>query len=473
VLRSYAQQPLTHITGANHRWHVLAVVSAASFMVYMDATVVIIAFPSLQASFDEASRSGLSWALYGYSVIFAALLVPAGRWGDMLGRTRAFTIGLVIFVAASAACAGAPSAVLLIAARVIQAAGGALLVPNAQALLMDAFPKTQRALAVGLFSGAGAIAAAIGPSLGGLLVDLTSWRLIFLINVPIGLAALGYGKRVLIATDERHDAASPDLLGVVLLAGGVGALTLAITQGKSWGWSSDPVLACLASSAVLLPLFVLRCARHAAPVLEIALFRDRRLAVANVASLVFAAAFFGVLFAGVLFLTTVWGYSPLRTGISMTPAPVLALITAVIGGLLTDRYGPRWVVVPGAAIFGAGAGWALNATTLHPDYLGAWLPATVLIGIGVGLCAPALNTTAVTALSEARFGVGSGINGMMRQLGAALGVAAIVAVVGSPTPAEAVGAFQGAWAFAACAAAITVVLGLLIPRSEHGAAALS
>ncbi len=450
------------------RWHVLAVVSAASFMVYMDATVVIIAFPSLQASFGEASRSGLSWALYGYSVIFAAFLVPAGRWGDMLGRTRSFNIGLIIFVAASGACASAPSALILISCRLVQAAGGALLVPNAQALLMQAFPRTQRAFAVGLFSGAGAIAAAVGPFIGGLLVDVTSWRLVFLINLPVGLAAFAYGRRALGGRDERRLAlSSPDLLGVILLTSAIGALTLALTQGATWGWSSGPVLACLVASTILLPLFVLRSSRHAAPVVEIALFRDRQLAVANVASLVFAAAFFGVLFAGVLFLTTVWGYSPLRTGVGMTPAPALALITAVLGGRLADRYGPRWVVLPGAAIFAAGAVWAFDATTLHPNYLGGWLPATILIGVGVGLSAPALNSTAVTALSEARFGVGSGVNGMMRQLGAALGAAVIVAIVGDPARSTAVASFRAAWVFAACAAAVTFVLGLMIPRTAR------
>jgi len=446
------------------RWHVLAVVSVASFMVYMDATVVIVAFPRLQASFAHATRAELSWTLYGYSVIFAALLVPSGRWGDMLGRTRSFNVGLILFAAASGACSAAPSPAVLIGCRLVQAAGGALLVPNAQALLMQAFPSSERAFAVGLFSGAGAIAAAVGPSLGGLLVNLTSWRFIFLINVPVGAVALTYGRRALTSSQERRAAvASPDLLGVVLLTGGVGAVTLALTQGASWGWESAPVLGCLLAGCALLPLFVLRCARHPAPVVEIALFRERQIAVANIASLIFAAAFFGVLFAGVLFLTTVWGYSPLHTGLGMTPAPALALIAAVGGGRLTDRYGPRCVVLPGAALFALGAGWAFAATALHPDYLDGWLPATFLIGVGVGLAAPALNSTAVIALSEARYGVGSGVNGMMRQLGAALGAAAVVAIVGDPSRATAVASFRAAWLFAAGASALTFVLALMIP----------
>ncbi len=445
------------------RWHVLAVVSAASFMVYMDATVVIVAFPSLQASFAHATRAGLSWTLYGYSVIFAALLVPSGRWGDMIGRTRSFNVGLILFAAASGACAAAPSPAVLIGCRLVQAAGGALLVPNAQALLMQAFPRSERAFAVGLFSGAGAIAAAVGPSLGGLLVNAASWRLIFLINVPVGTVALAYGRRALASKERRAAVASPDLLGVMLLTGAVGAVTLALTQGASWGWESALVLGCLLAGCALLPLFVLRCARHPAPVVEIALFRERRIAVANIASLIFAAAFFGVLFAGVLFLTTVWGYSPLHTGLGMTPAPALALIAAVGGGRLTDRYGPRWVVLPGAAVFALGAGWAFASTALHPNYLGGWLPATILIGVGVGLAAPALNSTAVIALSEARYGVGSGVNGMMRQLGAALGAAAVVAIVGDPTRAAAVASFRAAWLFAGSASVLTFVLALMIP----------
>jgi EmrB/QacA subfamily drug resistance transporter len=452
------------MTLRDRRWQILAVVSAASFMVYMDTTVVIVAFPSLRGSFPDVSQATLSWTLYGYGVVFAALLVPAGRWGDRLGRVRAFEIGLIAFIAASAICASAQTAGLLIAARLAQAAAGALMVPNAQALMMSAFPRGQRALAIGLFSGAGAVAAAVGPSLAGLLTDISSWRPIFLINVPIGLGALLYGRTVLGKSQSTREAALPDAFGVVLLTAGIASFMLALTQGRRWGWDSGGVIACFGSAAVLLPLFVVRSARHATPVVDVRLFRDRQLAVANAASLIFASAFFGILFAGALFLTTAWNYSELDTGLGMTPAPLLTLLTAALGGWLADRHGARWVAVGGAAIFAAGTAWALKETTLDPDYLGAWLPATILIGIGVGLCAPVLNSAAVTALSEARFGVGSGINSMMRQLGGALGTAAIVAIVGNPTHVDAVTAFRGAWAFAGCAAVLTLVLSLLIPK---------
>jgi MFS family permease len=510
---------------------IFAVTAAASFMVYLDVTVVTVAFPSLQHSFTDASTATLSWVLSGYSVVFAALLVPFGRWGDMLGRPHAFTLGMITFVASSALCAVAPSASLLIAARILQAAGGALLVPNAQALLMSAFPAERRALAIGLFSGAGAIAAALGPLVGGVAVDTTSWRLIFLLNVPIGIAALVTGwwvsrpptdraeptalewlgvAVVALAVGSRplvggirwgmpswpvmfgltsviacvavssawrrlgrevtsKDIAAPDLIGAALLVGTVGLLTLGLVKGRAWGWDSIGVIACFVVSVVLAPMFVLRSARHPAPVLELSLFRHRAPALANAASLLFAVAFFGMLFSGALFLSTVWDYSPLKTGLALSPAPALAALTAAFGGWLTDRHGARRATIPGTALVGFGAAWAIVATTdAHPHFVEAWLISAALVGVGVGLCAPALNSAAVSGLNDRRFGVGSGVNGMMRQVGATFGVAGVVALTGVPGRSGQLAGFHSAWAFCAVAAAGALVLSLFLSPDRSG-----
>lgn len=501
-------------------------------MVYLDVTVVTVAFPSLQRSFTESSTATLSWILSGYSVVFAALLVPCGRWGDTLGRLHAFMLGMVAFVAASALCASAPSASLLIGARILQAAGGALLVPNAQALIMTAFPAERRALAIGLFSGAGGIAAALGPLVGGVVVDATSWRLIFILNAPIGIAVLiavwrmsrpatvrpeptalkwlGIAVVALVIasgpvvsamrwrmpgwpmlfaltsvvacvafssawrqTARRRAAksAAPDLVGAALLAAAVGLLTLGLVKGRTWGWESAGSIACFAASALLTPIFVVRSAGHPAPVVELSLFRQRAVALANAASLLFAVAFFGMLFSGALFLSTVWHYSPLQTGFALSPAPVLAALTAAAGGWLTDRHGARRATIPGAALVGFGAAWAIIATPdPQPHFVEAWLISAALVGVGVGLCAPALNSAAVSRLSDQRFGVGSGVNGMMRQVGATLGIAGVVAFAGIQQVDGQLAGFHNAWGLCAAAAFSALVLGLFLsPERSNGA----
>jgi multidrug resistance protein len=217
---------------------VLLLASAASFLVYLDVTVVNVAFPEIEASFGDASRETLAWVLAAYNIVFAALLVPGGRIGDRFGRKRVFLIGLVVFALASAACAAATSAGLLIAARVLQAMGGALLVPASQGLVLEAYPHERRTTAMSMWVAAGAVAAALGPPLGGLLVESGSWRWVFLINLPIAAAVLVASIRSLRESREDGSAGFPDPLGIGLSALAVGALVLAIVQGDSWGWGS-------------------------------------------------------------------------------------------------------------------------------------------------------------------------------------------------------------------------------------------
>src|SRR6187200_630074 len=261
------------------RWKVLLVTAVAVFMSFLDVTIVNIAFPDIERSFPGASLAGLSWILNAYNVVFAALLVPAGRLADRIGRRRVFLGGVGVFLAASAACAAAPSVTVLVAARVVQAAAGAALVPSSLALLLPEFPLEQRATATALWGATGAVAAATGPSLGGLLVDATSWRWVFLVNLAIGLPALVPARRLLRETREANPGPLPDLVGALALVAGVGLLSLAIVKGQAWGWGGPRVLGALAASAALLVAFVVRSASHAAPVVELGLFRVRSFAV--------------------------------------------------------------------------------------------------------------------------------------------------------------------------------------------------
>jgi len=261
-------------------WKVLIVTAVAVFMSFLDVTIVNVAFPDIERSFSDSSRADLSWVLNAYNIVFAALLVPAGRLADLLGRRRMFLTGVVGFLVASVLCGIAASAELLVAARVLQAAAGAILVPTSLALLLPEFPVERRATAVAIWSATGAVAAALGPSLGGVLVDEAGWRWVFFLNVPIGLAALLPARRLL---RERRDPAGvlPDAVGSALLVAGVGALALGIVKGPEWGWESARVIGSLAAGAVLIPAVVLRSARHRAPVVELGLFRVRSFAVSN------------------------------------------------------------------------------------------------------------------------------------------------------------------------------------------------
>lgn len=442
----------------HRRWKVLLVTAVAVFMSFLDVTIVNIAFPSIEATFDSASRAELSWVLNAYNIVFAALLVPAGRLADLVGRKRVFVAGVWLFVAASALCAIAPSVGVLIAARVLQAVGAALLVPTSLSLLLPEFPVEQRATATAIWGATGAVAAATGPSLGGVLVDLTDWRLVFLVNLPIGLAALVPARRLLVESRDPDRGAVPDVLGVVLLAAGVGLVSLGIVQGPEWGWGGADVIGSLVAGVVLVGAALIRSGRVAAPVIDLGLFRVRSFAVANSAMLVYSMAFYAMLLANVLFLTQVWGWSVLTAGVALTPGPLMAALTAPVGGKLSDRFGQRVVAIPGTLLFTAGC--VLYATLLDgtPDYVTEFLPGAVVGGMGVGLTFAALGSAAVAELPPARFATGSAVSACSRQIGAVLGISVLVAVLGTPGPAEAVDAFHEVWFLMAGAGAVAALL---------------
>ena len=258
--------------------------------------------------------------LNAYAIVFAALLVPAGRLADRIGRKRGFLAGLALFSIGSALCGIAPSVATLVAARVLQAAGAALLVPTSLALLLPEFEPRERPAAIGIWAGVGAAAAAAGPPLGGLLVQV-DWRLVFLVNLPVGAWALWRAARLLTETRDLSEQGRPDWLGTALLAASVGALALGFVQAPEWGWDDPRTLAALAGAVAGLALFARRCAHHPSPVVDPAMLRVRSFAMANVAAILFSAAFGAMLLSNVLFMTGVWQESILRAGLQLAPAP--------------------------------------------------------------------------------------------------------------------------------------------------------
>jgi EmrB/QacA subfamily drug resistance transporter len=446
---------------------VLALTTFASFVAFLDVTIANIAFPSIVHSFAGTRLTTLSWVLNAYNVVFAALLVPAGRYADALGHRRTFILGLAVFSAASAAAAAAPSAALLIAARVVQAVGAAVFVPTSVALLLAAYPLERRSTVVGLWGAAAAVAAATGPTLGGLLVDASSWRLVFLVNVPLGLVAIVAARGV---REYRSPVRLPHPLDVVLVGAGVGLLALALVQSGDWGWSSARVLGAFAAAAVLLTTFVARTRASRAPAIDLSLFARRGFAVGNVGTVIFAAAFYGMLLVNVLFLTGVWRYSAIEAGLALTPAPMLAAVAAAIAGGIADRRGHRAVVVPGAIVYLLGTLWLIAAMDAEPAYLTHFLPAAVLIGIGVGTAFAPLGAATAADVGPAEFATGGAVNLAARQIGAVLGIAGVVAIVtGGDGAGSVVATFQHAWIAIAIAAGAVAVTGTML--RGHGVAA--
>lgn len=445
-------------------WKVLAVTAVGVYLVSLDVTVVNIAFPAIAAEFDGTSRNALSWILSGYNIAFAAALLSAGRLADRFGRRRIFYLGITVFTIASMACGLAPNAGLLIAARVVQALGGALVIPSSLALVLPEFPPNRRSAAIGVSGAVGGIAAATGPSLGSLLVQSVSWRAVFFINVPLVIGAWVFGRALLRESRDPKATGWPDVLGGVLASSAVGALALAIVQGDEWGYSDPRILAAVAAAAVLLPLFLLRCARNPDPVLDLKLLRQRYFATANGAGFLFALGFFAMLFVNIQYTTGVWRYSIIGAGLAATPGPLCAAIAAGPAGRLADRYGHRVVIVPGTLLFAAGITGLVLFLRPEPNYWSVLFPANVLTGFGVGFTISTLGSAANAYLPPDRFAMGSAFNATSRQIGAALGIAVAVAVLGRPGGPDFVASFDRAWTFIAATALLSGLLILTLYR---------
>ena len=425
---------------------------AGGYLAFLDTTIVNVSFPSISASFPGADRAQLSWVLDGYFVVIAALLVPAGGVADRLGRKRTFLFGVSLFIVTSLACALAPSVEALVAARVLQGIGAAIVAPVSLALLLPEFPLERRSAGVGLWGAAAALAAASGPPLGGLIVDLADWRWIFLVNLPLGALVLWAGRRGLQEARDETATGLPDLRGAVVLAVALGLLALGIVEGDDWGWTSARVLGSFAVGTVLLAVVAWRCTRHPRPIVDPALMRIASFRRANVGTLLFAMAFFATILGNILFLTSVWRYSVLEAGLATVPGPFLSAVVAGPAGRLADRVGHRLVVVPGCVAFAAGL-LVLRGAGVEPDYVGTWLPGATLTGIGIGLAFPTLGAAAVRDIAPERFGTASAVNSAFRQFGAVLGTAILVAIVGTPaTLAAAEDAANSAYLFGILAA---------------------
>ena len=435
--RSTGLAPASDETVLGHaaRRRAMVVLCAGVFLASLDLFIVNMAFPMIARDFTSTSLAQLSWILNAYTIVFAALLVPAGRWADRVGRRRIFVAGLALFTLGSALCGLAPGVGPLIAARVVQATGAAMLTPASLSIILAIVPATGRAKAIATWAAVGAIAAALGPLAGGALVE-ASWRWVFFVNLPVGAAALAFSPRSVPESRDSSSTAVPDLVGVGLLIVAIGGLALGLVEGPSWGWGSGRVVGLFVAVPILLAGVIARSAHHRAPVIELPILRVRSFAGAFLASLLFYGAFGAFLLSTIEFLVVVWGYSPLLVGLAFTPGPLMVLPFArfVAPRLAARVGGPGRVAALGSFVWGSAWLWWLLVLPAHPSYLGHLLPVQLLSGAGIGLAIPSLLTAATAALPPARFGAGSGVINMARQIGVVLGAASFVAILAGLDP---------------------------------------
>ncbi|HEY2575214.1 MAG TPA: MFS transporter [Streptosporangiaceae bacterium] len=442
----------------SQRWGVVLVVaSLAAFMASLDVFIVNVAFHAIGADFRGAALPQLSWVLSAYAIIYAALLVPAGRIADRYGRKGGFLLGLALFTLASAACAASQGVWWLVAFRVLQAMGAALLTPASLGLVVAAVPTQHRQRSVRIWAATGAVAAALGPAVGGMLVE-ASWRWVFLVNVPVGIAALAAAAVWVPRSRDESVTRLPDVAGALLLATAIGALTLGLVKGPDWGWGGARTSVAWAVAAVGLAGFIVSSARHPAPVIAPALLRVRAFAWSNVTALLFAVPFAVALLTNILWMQTVWHYSAIETGFAVAPGPLMVPVFAAVAHRLARRIPIGVIVAIGCLLFAAGSVVTLARVGAAPDYAAGLLPGWLIGGAGVGFALPAILSSATADLPLAQAATGSAVVNMSRQIGTALGVSLVVAVLGTPVGYTAAHtAFQHAWWVLAAVAALAAL----------------
>lgn len=456
---------------ASPPWAVLAVTSLAVFAVFLDTTILFVAFTAIGRDFASVRPTTLSWVLNAYTIVFAATLIPAGRLADRIGRRRTFLAAVVVFTAASAACGAAPSIEWLVVARVAQAIGAAAMVPASLALVLQTFPREKVPVAVAIWSAIGAVAGAVGPTLGALVVEHLSWRWAFYVNLPVGVASVVLARRVLPEGREANPGRVPSPVGVALLIVGLSGLAYAIVQSEVWGWTSTRFAATFGGALVVLAAFALHCVRVANPLLDPALFRSPRFRVANLAMFIYSIGFSAMFLGNILFLTQVWHYSILRAGLVVSLGPLVVATTAPFFGRLAGRVGQRTLLIPGGLVWGSGGALLLATASTTPHYLTQYLPAVLLTGLGVSLCLPQLSSVAVQGLPPDRFGSGSAVLQAVRNLGSTLGVALVIAFTASRSASDPLEGFHHAWWLLVATGVAVTALSLWLPRDRPAARA--
>ena len=473
------------ITETNRRWWALGTLSFSLFMIVLDNSVVSLALPSIQGDL-ETSLSQLEWVVNAYALVFAVLLLTAGKLADFLGRRLIFAAGLVVFTVSSLACGLAPSGGALIAARGVQGVGAAMMLPATLSIITAIFPVRERGTAIGIWAGVSGAGLAIGPLVGGLILRAASWPWIFYINVPVGI--LGLLATLMLVPESRDTSADQrlDLPGLVTSGLAMFGVSFGLIEANNYGWTSAPILLCFVGSAVALAAFVLVETRQRRPMLDLSLFRNPTFAGANAGGLLLFVSVFGYIIFFSIFLQSVLGYSVLQAGGTFLVTTLAIMAMAPISGNLSDRYGARWLVTGGMALWG-GAMLVLSSVVTMDTGFWRMAPWLLIAGIGFGMVMAPMTAAVMATVGVDSAGVASGVMQAFRQSGAALGVSLMAAVVASGTGdltprdplfrAEYTDAFQnvlvlvGAIGLAAALAAVATIrshVGIELHHAEAG-----
>jgi EmrB/QacA subfamily drug resistance transporter len=428
----------------NRRWWTLGALSFALFMIMLDNTIVNVALPAIERDLG-ISRSELEWTVTAYALTFAVLLLTGGKLGDLLGRRLIFTIGLAIFTASSLFCGLSSSATELIAARSVQGVGAALMMPSTLSIITATFAARERGMAIGIWAGVSAIALAIGPLLGGIITEHLSWNWIFYVNVPIGVAAIAASVLVIPESRDTSREQRLDLPG--LLSSGIGLLALvyALIEANNYGWTSARIIGLFVVAAVALVAFVALELNQRLPMLDLGLFKNGTFAGANLVALLVTLAMFGIFFFFPIYMQVYRGWSPIQAGAALLPWTLMIVVLAPIAGKLSDRVGPRWLIAAGMTVVGLCC-LVLSTVSVHSSF---WhmLPGFVLGGIGMSFVMTPMSAAAMGAAPVDKAGVASGVLNTFRQVGVALGIAVMGAILANRAAAAARNGADPAHAF--------------------------
>src|SRR4051794_8140548 len=404
----------------NRKWWTLAAMCFALFMIMLDNTVVNVALPSIQRDL-HASISSLEWTVNAYTLTFAVLLVTGGRMGDIFGRRTVFLGGVILFALSSAFIGVAPNQEILVAGRAVQGIGAAFMMPGTLSIISDAFPPQERGRAIGTWAGVSALALAIGPVVGGALTEYVSWRAIFFLNLPVAAGAIVV--TLFAARNSRDETVdrSIDFPGIAALSVGLTGLILALIEGNQWGWGSTQIVALLAATVVGFVAFVYIETHRRVPMVDFAFFRSRTFLGANLVAIVISFAMLAQFFFLALYMQNILHFSALQAGVRFLPSTLMIVIFAPIAGRLSDRIGPKPLILAGLSLLGLSL--FLQSQITDTSGYATLLPAFIVMGVGIALTMSPMSTAAMNAVEVAKAGVASGTLSMSRMVGGSLGVA--------------------------------------------------
>ena len=438
-------------------WLALGAATAAAFMVVVDVSIVNVAFPSIQQSLG-ASSAALSWIVSGYSITVGSFLLLSGRLADRQGRRRMFNLGLAIFAVGSLFCGVAPQVEVLIAARVVQAMGGSLIMPSSLAMVLPEFPVSRRSAAIGMWGAMGALGAAFGPSIGALLINGLGWRWIFYVNLPIAALVFLASARLVRESRDEDAGGRLDVVGVPMGTLALALVMVAIVQGEGWGYSDERIIVFAVVGVVLLPFVILRSRSHPNPLLDLTLFNYRSFSSSTASFGLYALGFVPGFLMSSLLLQDLWGLSVLEAGLGLTPGPIMASALSIPAGRQADRWGHRWLLTVGVVLCGLSYVWLLLMAGESSAYFAVFLPANIVLGIGVGLSIATFVSAAMCDIPPSHFAIANATTRTVQQVCFALGIAVVVALFNSAPSGDLLGGFQRAWVWVIVAFATSAVL---------------